>query len=100
MILYEGAFYNAKVEFISQERFEKNNWVKYTKHDYTDFNVVHTWFEYINRLLGVLAGFSVLFMFIFSFFLSEKRVTNRIPWKKGKHLKETRNTHQKEVNNK
>ena len=67
MILYEGAFYNAKVEFISKERFEKNNWVKYTKHDYTDFNVVHTWFEYINRLLGVLAGFSVLLMFIFSF---------------------------------
>ena len=73
MILYEGAFYNAKVKFISKEKFEKNNWVKYTKHDYTDFNVVHTWFEYINRLLGVLAGFSVLVMFIFSFFLHNKR---------------------------
>ena len=73
MILYEGAFYNAKVEFISKERFEKNNWVKYTKHDYTDFNVVHTWFEYINRLLGVLAGFSVLLMFIFSFFLQNNK---------------------------
>jgi len=56
-----------------KERFEKDNWVKYTKHDYTDFNVVHTWFEYINRLLGVLAGFSVLLMFIFSLFLQNNK---------------------------
>ena len=30
-------------------------------------------FEYINRLLGVLAGFSVLLMFIFSFFLQNNK---------------------------
>ncbi len=35
---------------------------------------MHTWFEYINRLLGVLAGLSVLFMFIFSFFLRTKKM--------------------------
>ena len=35
--------------------------------------MVHTWFEYINRLLGVLAGFSVLFMFIFSFFIRNNK---------------------------
>tara|TARA_Y100000813_G_scaffold176893_1_gene143064 strand:+ start:1900 stop:2499 length:600 start_codon:yes stop_codon:yes gene_type:complete len=73
MILYNGSFYNAKNEFKSTEKFEKNNWLKYTKHDYTEFNVTHTWFEYINRLLGVLAGFSVLFMFIFSFFLKSMK---------------------------
>ena len=73
MILYNGAFYNAKNEFKSTEKFEKNNWLKYTKHDYTEFNVIHTWFEYINRLLGVLSGFSVLFMFIFSFFLNSMK---------------------------
>jgi len=73
MILYNGSFYNAKNEFKSTEKFEKNNWLKYTKHDYTEFNVIHTWFEYINRLLGVLSGFSVLFMFIFSFFLNSMK---------------------------
>ena len=35
---------------------------------------MHTWFEYINRLLGVLAGLSVLVMFIFSFFLRTKKM--------------------------
>ena len=74
MISYNNNFFNAKDDFISTKKFEKRNWIKYTKHDYTDFNVVHTWFEYINRLLGVLAGLSVLFMFIFSFFLRTKKM--------------------------
>ena len=33
----------------------------------TEFNVLHTWTEYINRLIGALAGFFTLVLFILSF---------------------------------
>ena len=43
-----------------------DNWEKYTKHDYSKFNVYHTWIEYINRLIGAIAGISVLILFLSS----------------------------------
>lgn len=43
-------------DFTSTDNFESTNWVVYEKHDYAKFNVFHTWTEYINRLLGALAG--------------------------------------------
>ena len=64
---------------ISNQKEEVNpsNWNKYTKHDYSKFNVYHTWIEYINRLIGAIAGLSVLVLFLYSlkFFKSKKSIT-------------------------
>ena len=56
----------ANTSFTSSEIFTDTNWDVYTKHDYAIFNVWHTWIEYINRLLGALAGLAVLLLALFS----------------------------------
>ena len=65
IILNDSLFY-ANRNFISKDSIIRNNWTNYTKHDYSKFNVYHTWIEYINRLIGALAGLSVLILFISS----------------------------------
>ena len=40
---------------------------KVANHHIADFNPVKTWTEYVNRLLGVLVGFSVFATFVYSF---------------------------------
>lgn len=56
----------AKKDFTSSVAYEPERWAPYTKHDYAAFNVYHTWIEFINRLLGALAGLATLFMAAFS----------------------------------
>jgi len=56
----------ASSDFNSSEEYESKNWETYTKHDYALFNATHTWIEFINRLLGALAGLATLFLFISS----------------------------------
>lgn len=68
MILHEEKFYTAKKDFEAGSDFEEANWELYTKHDYNVFNPVHTWIEYINRLIGALTGLPVLAFFGFSLF--------------------------------
>jgi cytochrome c oxidase assembly protein subunit 15 len=67
VIIKEEALLVAKNDFISKSSFDSNNWEKYTKHDYAIFNPIHTWVEYINRLLGALAGIACIITFILSF---------------------------------
>tara|TARA_B100000424_G_scaffold74141_1_gene55041 strand:+ start:12 stop:608 length:597 start_codon:yes stop_codon:yes gene_type:complete len=76
MILYKKSFYNSKNKFTSKEKFDVANWIKYTKHDYTKFSPMNTWFEFINRLIGAIAGLSTLVMFIFSinYFKRNKKI--------------------------
>lgn len=57
----------AKTDFTSKTNFDASNWEKYTKHDYAIFNPVHTWVEYINRLLGALAGIACFITFALAF---------------------------------
>jgi len=57
----------AKTDFIATETFNKKNWEAYAKHDYAIFNPLHTWIEYINRLLGALAGIACFAVFILAF---------------------------------
>ena len=57
----------ANSEFKSSVTFKDDNWDFYTQHDYALFNPYHTWVEYLNRLLGALAGLAVLIMTVLSF---------------------------------
>lgn len=73
MILRNEKFYSAKIDFLSSNEFISSNWLEYTKHDYNEFSVMNTWFEFVNRFIGAIAGLSTLIMFLFSFnFLKTK----------------------------
>jgi cytochrome c oxidase assembly protein subunit 15 len=59
----------AQSDFTSGTTINLNNWEDYTAHDYAIFNPVHTWVEYINRLLGALSGLPILVFTVLSFWL-------------------------------
>ena len=63
----------AERSFNSRLNYNPKNWEHYTKHDYALFNPYHTWIEYLNRLLGALAGLAVLVMTVLSFWLKKKK---------------------------
>jgi heme a synthase len=64
-------------DFKSSETFDATQFRAYTKHDYAVFNAVETWIEYVNRLIGALAGLAVFVMAIFSFgyWKTNKKIT-------------------------
>jgi cytochrome c oxidase assembly protein subunit 15 len=63
----------AERSFNSRLNYDPKNWEHYTKHDYALFDPYHTWIEYLNRLLGALAGLAVLVMTVLSFWLKKKK---------------------------
>ena len=67
VIIKNEALLVAKSDFISANSFSENNWGPYSKHDYAIFNPLHTWIEFINRLLGALAGVVCFITFILAF---------------------------------
>lgn len=62
VIIRDEALFVASSGFVSATEFNPGNWEPYTRHDYAVFNATHTWIEYINRLLGALAGLSMLLL--------------------------------------
>jgi len=77
IIIKEEALFVAKHDLKTAEAFNQKNWSTYTKHDYNKFNKFHTWTEYINRLVSVLAGFVFLFLIYGAFKL--RKTDKRIP---------------------
>lgn len=75
VIIREEALYTAVDKFTTGETYNPENWAKYTKHDYAIFNPMHTWIEYINRLLGALAGLPMLALFFISLSMIRKNWT-------------------------
>ena len=66
VIIVDESLKVAKDNFTSATAYNPKNWETYTKHDYAEFNPLHTWIEYINRLFGALAGVAVFVMALFS----------------------------------
>lgn len=77
VIILDEALWVANADFTSGENLQMSNWSKYTRHDYAEFNAFHTWTEFINRLLGALAGFAIFIMALasLSFWKSQRRIT-------------------------
>ena len=78
MILLDSEqFMVAKKDFISNKVYDANNWELYSTHDYAIYNPVHTWTEYINRLIGAFSGLPILILGIWSlwFFNKNKWIT-------------------------
>jgi cytochrome c oxidase assembly protein subunit 15 len=67
VIIKDESLLVAKDDFTAPNNFESSHWEKYTKHDYAIFNPFHTWVEYLNRLVGALAGLACLVALVFSF---------------------------------
>jgi heme a synthase len=76
VIIKDEKLWVAIHNFKSETLFEEGDWRPYTKHDYAIFNATETWIEYINRLIGALAGIAVFIMAIFSIW----------QWKNNKQL--------------
>lgn len=73
VIIKEESLLIAKEDFVAKENFETSNWTPYQKHDYAIFNPIHTWVEYINRLLGALAGIACIVTLVLSFGYRKKQ---------------------------
>jgi cytochrome c oxidase assembly protein subunit 15 len=66
VIIKDEQLWVAQKDFMTGNEFNPTYWAPYTKHDYAVFNPYHTWVEYINRLLGAIAGLATLLMALFS----------------------------------
>jgi len=67
MILHNSEqFMVAKQDFVSKDSFVFSDWEVYSTHDYVVYNPLHTWIEYINRLIGALSGVPILILGIWS----------------------------------
>ena len=67
VIIVNEALQVAKSDFTSADEWASSNWEDYTQHDYALFNPLHTWIEFLNRLLGALGGLATLIVGLLSF---------------------------------
>ena len=77
VIIKDERLWIATADFTTTTSYQDSNWQEYDKHDYAEFNVWHTWIEYINRLVTVVLGIPMLLLLVLSFFLysKDRRIT-------------------------
>jgi heme a synthase len=73
MIIKDGSLYAAREAFRSQAYFASGDWEAYSKHNYANFVVHHTWIEFVNRLIGALSGIPMLVVFVLAWWRFRKR---------------------------
>lgn len=78
MVIKNEALWVANQNVTTSSTFEASNWTQYTKHDYAEFNVYHTWTEYINRLFGALLGVFAFALLIVA--INKWKIDNRFFW--------------------
>ena len=78
VIIFKKSLRVAPIDFTSNISYTPKNWEPYSKHDYAIFNPTHTWIEFLNRVLGAIAGLSTLFLFIMAIFRSKKDIVATI----------------------
>ncbi len=66
VIIYEQGLLVALNDFTTASEINLSQWEPYTKHDYAVFNPYHTWVEFLNRLVGAIAGLATLVLAFFS----------------------------------
>ncbi len=66
VIIYEQGLLVALSDFTTSNEIDLSLWEPYTKHDYAVFNPYHTWVEFLNRLVGAIAGLATLVLALFS----------------------------------
>ena len=62
VIIYNEGVLVAKQDFKTGAAIDLEAWETYTKHDYAVFNPYHTWVEFLNRLVGAIAGLATLIL--------------------------------------
>lgn len=80
MIVYNDALYTANEDLTAGDEFDISNWDKYTKHDYAIYNPMHTWIEFMNRLLAPTSGFPAMIMLGLSVLLWLKQKRRDLFW--------------------
>ncbi len=81
LIIRDSALFSAVRDLRTGVDYNPANWRRYTRHDYVAFNAYHTWMEYVNRLVGALAGLTVLALAVFSLFVKRSpKYTVGLSW--------------------
>ena len=66
VIIWNESLLVATGNFTTDSVYRPENWSPYTRHNYAVFNPYHTWTEFINRLIGALAGLGTLILAIYA----------------------------------
>lgn len=65
-IIWKDALWKARHDLVAGPQINPDDWERYTKHDYAQFNAAHTWTEYVNRLSGATLGIVATIMVLLS----------------------------------
>ena len=74
MILMDSEkFLVAKEDFVS-DNFNDEQWDVFSVHDYVTYDPLHTWVEFLNRLIGALSGIPILILAVLSLWFFKENV--------------------------